>query len=66
MLKQADAVDASIAKGEDPGVLAGVPPRSQLALFRMVDPRLVRIGVVHGPDLAPEVIDELQKAEKAN
>jgi hypothetical protein len=45
-----------------PGVLAGVPPRSQLALFRMVDPRLARIGVLHGPDLPPELLDELQKA----
>jgi ABC-type uncharacterized transport system substrate-binding protein len=43
------------------GVAFRIPVRNQLAAFRMVNPRGVRIGVVHGPDAA-EAVAEGQKA----
>jgi putative ABC transport system substrate-binding protein len=43
------------------GVAFRIPVRNQLAAFRMVNPRGVRIGVVHGPDAA-EAVAEAQKA----
>jgi putative ABC transport system substrate-binding protein len=43
------------------GVAASVPVRNQLAAFRAVYPRAVRLGVVHGPGAEREVAD----AEKA-
>ena len=43
------------------GVAFRIPVRNQLAAFRMVNPRGVRIGVVHGPDAA-ETVAEGQKA----
>lgn len=45
------------------GVAAGVPVKNQLAAFRLVNPRGVRIGVLHGPDTAGS-IDEAQKAAR--
>jgi ABC-type uncharacterized transport system substrate-binding protein len=45
------------------GVAAGVPIKNQLAAFRLVNPRGVRIGVLHGPDTAAS-IDEAQKAAR--
>ena len=45
------------------GVSAGVPMKNQLAAFRLVNPRGVRIGLLHGPDTAGE-IDEAQKAAR--
>jgi ABC-type uncharacterized transport system substrate-binding protein len=43
------------------GVAFRIPVRNQLAAFRMVNPRGVRIGVVHGPDAA-DTVAEAQKA----
>jgi putative tryptophan/tyrosine transport system substrate-binding protein len=45
------------------GVAAGVPVKNQLAAFRLVNPRGVRIGVLHGPETAG-AIDEAQKAAR--
>lgn len=45
------------------GVAAGVPIKNQLAAFRLVNPRGVRIGVLHGPDTAAS-IDDAQKAAR--
>ena len=43
------------------GVAAQVPLKNQLAAFRLVNPRGVRIGVLHGPDTA----DSIEEARKA-
>jgi ABC-type uncharacterized transport system substrate-binding protein len=43
------------------GVAAHVPLKNQLAAFRLVNPRGVRIGVLHGPDTA----DSIEEARKA-
>ena len=45
------------------GVAAEVPVKNQLAAFRLVNPRGVRIGVLHGPDTAGS-IEEAQKAAR--
>jgi ABC-type uncharacterized transport system substrate-binding protein len=45
------------------GVAAGVPIKNQLAAFRLVNPRGVRIGVLHGPVTAAS-IDDAQKAAR--
>jgi ABC-type uncharacterized transport system substrate-binding protein len=45
------------------GVAAAVPMKNQLAAFRLVNPRGVRIGVLHGPDTAGE-LDEAQKGAR--
>jgi ABC-type uncharacterized transport system substrate-binding protein len=45
------------------GVASGVPVKNQLAAFRLVNPRGVRIGVLHGPDTAAS-IDDAQKAAR--
>ena len=37
------------------GVALEIPVQNQLAVFRMVNPRAVRIGVLHGPDAAEAV-----------
>ena len=52
---------ADLARGG--GVAAGVPVKNQLAAFRLVNPRGVRIGVLHGPDTA-SLIDDAQKAAR--
>jgi putative ABC transport system substrate-binding protein len=45
------------------GVASGVPVKNQLAAFRLVNPRGVRIGVLHGPDTA-DLIEDAQKAAR--
>jgi putative ABC transport system substrate-binding protein len=45
------------------GVAFSTPIKNQLAAFRLVYPRAVRIGVVHGPDEA--VVRLVQEAQKA-
>lgn len=45
------------------GVAAGVPIKNQLAAFRLVNPKGVRIGLLYGPETT-EVIDEAQKAAR--
>ena len=45
------------------GVAAGVPVKNQLAAFRLVNPRGVRIGVLHGPDTSA-LIDDARKAAR--
>ena len=45
------------------GVAATVPVKNQLAAFRLVNPKGVRIGVLHGPDTA-DLIDDAQKAAR--
>ena len=45
------------------GVALGTPIKNQLAAFRLVYPRAVRIGVVHGPD--DSVIKLVQEAQRA-
>jgi ABC-type uncharacterized transport system substrate-binding protein len=45
------------------GVTASVPVKNQLAAFRLVNPRGVRIGVLHGPDTA-DLIDDAQKGAR--
>jgi putative ABC transport system substrate-binding protein len=45
------------------GVAAEVPVKNQLAAFRLVNPRGVRIGVLHGPDTA-DLIDDARKAAR--
>lgn len=45
------------------GVALSTPIKNQLAAFRLVYPRAVRIGVVHGPDEAVgKLVQEAQKA----
>ena len=45
------------------GVAFATPIKNQLAAFRLVYPRAVRIGVVHGPDDAvTKLVQEAQKA----
>ena len=45
------------------GVAFSTPIKNQLAAFRLVYPRAVRIGVVHGPDEAvTRLVQEAQKA----
>jgi ABC-type uncharacterized transport system substrate-binding protein len=44
------------------GVAFRIPVRNQLAAFRMVNPRGVRIGVVHGPDAAETVAEGMKAA----
>jgi putative ABC transport system substrate-binding protein len=45
------------------GVAANVPVKNQLAAFRLVNPRGVRIGVLHGPETA-DLIDDAQKGAR--
>jgi ABC-type uncharacterized transport system substrate-binding protein len=45
------------------GVAARVPVKNQLAAFRLVNPKGVRIGVLHGPDTA-DLIDDAQKGAR--
>ena len=45
------------------GVAAEVPVKNQLAAFRLVNPKGVRIGVLHGPDTA-DLIGDAQKAAR--
>src|SRR6185436_10055035 len=45
------------------GVAAAVPVKNQLAAFRLVNPKGVRIGVLHGPDTAG-LIDDAQKGAR--
>ena len=45
------------------GVAAEVPVKNQLAAFRLVNPKGVRIGVLHGPDTT-DLIDDAQKAAR--
>jgi len=45
------------------GVAAGVPLKNQLAAFRLVNPKGVRIGVLHGPETR-DLIDDAQKAAR--
>lgn len=45
------------------GVAAGVPIKNQLAAFRLVNPRGVRIGVLHGPETTAAAA-EAQKAAR--
>lgn len=44
------------------GVAFRIPIRNQLAAFRMVNPRGVRIGVVHGPDAVDAVAEAMKAA----
>jgi putative ABC transport system substrate-binding protein len=45
------------------GVALTTPIKNQLAAFRLVYPRAVRIGVVHGPDeMVTRLVQEAQKA----
>lgn len=43
------------------GVAYSIPVKNQLAAFRMVNPRAVRIGVIHGPDSE----DQVRAAERS-
>lgn len=45
------------------GVAARVPVKNQLAAFRLVNPKGVRIAVLHGPDTA-DLIDDAQKGAR--
>jgi ABC-type uncharacterized transport system substrate-binding protein len=45
------------------GVVAGVPVKNQLAAFRLVNPRGVRIGVLHGAETAGS-LEDAQKAAR--
>lgn len=45
------------------GVASGVPIRNQLAAFRAVHPRGVRVGVIHSPE-GERLVDEAQAAER--
>ena len=45
------------------GVAADVPIKNQLAAFRLVNPKGVRIGLLYGADTA-DLIDEAQKAAR--
>jgi ABC-type uncharacterized transport system substrate-binding protein len=45
------------------GVAAAVPVKNQLAAFRLVNPRGVRIGVLHGPDTR-DLIEDAQKGAR--
>jgi ABC-type uncharacterized transport system substrate-binding protein len=45
------------------GVAADVPAKNQLAAFRLVNPRGVRIGVLHGSETT-QVIEEAQKGAR--
>jgi putative tryptophan/tyrosine transport system substrate-binding protein len=60
MVTDPDKMGLSPAAGLT-GVAFRIPVRNQLAAFRMVNPRGVRIGVVHGPDAA-DIVAEGQKA----
>jgi putative ABC transport system substrate-binding protein len=44
------------------GVSLQVPVKNQLAAFRMVNPRGVRVGVLYGPDVRPLVREAQQSA----
>lgn len=44
------------------GVAFEVPVRNQLAAFRMVDPRAVRIGVLYSPQHTARHVEDAQKA----
>lgn len=45
------------------GVAYSIPIKNQLAAFRLVYPRMVRIGVIHGPDeSAVRLVAEAQKS----
>jgi len=45
------------------GVAADVPVKNQLAAFRLVNPRGVRIGVLHGPETT-DVIEDAHKGAR--
>jgi putative ABC transport system substrate-binding protein len=45
-----------------PGVSYAIPIKNQLAAFRMVNPRGVRIGVVYNPDNVGRQVEEAEKA----
>ena len=59
MVSDPDKMGLSPAPGLT-GVAFRIPVRNQLAAFRMVNPRGVRIGVVHGPDAADLVGEGLK------
>ena len=61
MVSEPDKMGLSPAIGLT-GVAFRIPVRNQLAAFRMVNPRGVRIGVVHGPDAAEAVAEGLKAA----
>jgi putative ABC transport system substrate-binding protein len=44
------------------GVLFEVPVRNQLAAFRLVNPRAVRIGILYSPEHTARHVEEAQKA----
>jgi len=45
------------------GVAAGVPVKNQLAAFRLVNPRGVRVGVLHGSETT-DMIEDAQKGAR--
>lgn len=47
--------------GTAAGVAFHVPPKNQLAAFRMVNPRAVRIGVIYNPENTKALVDEAKK-----
>lgn len=47
--------------GHAAGVAFHVPPKNQLAAFRMVNPRAVRIGVIYNPENTKALVDEAKK-----
>jgi putative ABC transport system substrate-binding protein len=63
MVRDPEALGLAPAAGLT-GVALQIPVRNQLAAFRSVNPRGVRIGVVHGPDAAGTVA-EAHKAAPA-
>ena len=63
MVRDPEALGLTPAPGLT-GVALQIPVRNQLAAFRSVNPRGVRIGVVHGPDAAGTVA-EAHKAAPA-
>jgi putative tryptophan/tyrosine transport system substrate-binding protein len=50
-----------VPSGSLTGVALDIPVQNQLAAFRVVNPRAVRIGVLHGPD-AQGAVQEAMKA----
>jgi putative ABC transport system substrate-binding protein len=44
------------------GVAFDTPVRNQLAAFRLVQPRAVRVGIIHHPDHTGRHVEEAQKA----
>jgi putative ABC transport system substrate-binding protein len=60
-----DPVGAGLLPAPAPhvsGVLFDVPVRNQLAAFRMVNPRAVRIGVLYSPEHSAAHVREAEKA----